>query len=402
MNRRIEKRILLLFLTWLIVGCATKRDFRFIELPDRINDSPAMNLTKEQVEYDREQLHYALQNAYSGKHHLPNGEHSRLTEKVENLKGPTAVGAFCENIGSFLNEVSDNHLNASLNQENCFKQKPNRPGTVGKNFFPKGKTPWSVQHRKFKGANALLISITGFTSSTNPVWNGFLDAVKQNLAKAQFIIIDLRGNGGGDDRTGRELSYLLAGVHLKNPNKPQWNNTKPEAFQLFVNRFEYWIRLTKEKGKPVPKYLMDLKEDFVSKRDRAAKGEPVSLDESEGTEVFEDFDLAKSVQKPIYILMDADCGSSCESTIDAFEYNPLVKTVGENTSGYVHFGNNGLVILKNSGVEIQMAMSYNSYVDGRFVEKKGLTPKIKVPSGADAMKYATKDYFLNLRKSNSQ
>jgi len=83
-------------------------------------------------------------------------------------------------------------------------------------------------------------------------------------------------------------------------------------------------------------------------------------------------------------LIDADCASSCESTTDAFENNTLVKTVGENTAGYVHFGNSGGVILKNSGIRLQVAISYNSYLDGRFIEKVGITPKIPVPAGSDA------------------
>lgn len=92
-------------------------------------------------------------------------------------------------------------------------------------------------------------------------------------------------------------------------------------------------------------------------------------------------------------MIDADCASSCESTTDFFEYNSLVKTVGENSAGYVHFGNNGNVILKNSGIVLQMAISYNSYKDGRFIEKKGITPKIQVPAGKDAMEFAWADYL---------
>jgi len=52
------------------------------------------------------------------------------------------------------------------------------------------------------------------------------------------------------------------------------------------------------------------------------------------------------------------------------------------------------VFLKNSGINLQMAMSYNTYFDGRFIEKKGIIPKIRVPAGKDALEYAWND-FLN-------
>lgn len=106
-----------------------------------------------------------------------------------------------------------------------------------------------------------------------------------------------------------------------------------------------------------------------------------------------DFVYENSIKKPIYILIDATCASSCESTTDFFEFNPLAKTIGENTAGYIHFGNNGNVFLKNSGVNLQIAVSYNSYHDGRFLEKKGITPKIRVPQGQDAMKFAWDDFI---------
>ena len=69
--------------------------------------------------------------------------------------------------------------------------------------------------------------------------------------------------------------------------------------------------------------------------------------------------------------------------------------MGENTVGSIHFGNNGTVVLKNSGVFAYISISYNQYYDGRFIEKIGITPKIKVPSGQDAMSYAWKDFLKN-------
>jgi C-terminal processing protease CtpA/Prc len=215
--------------------------------------------------------------------------------------------------------------------------------------------------------------------------------VKSKLGKADLVILDMRGNGGGDDTKGYELSYLLAGSKLKTPYLPRWTSQTPESYQLFVNCFDSWIRQDLAENKPPSQYIVDLKSQYMQMRDNVLAGKPP---ENQQPDDSTDFDYSKSIKKPIYILIDAHCGSSCESSTDAFEFNKLVKTVGERTAGYVHFGNNGNLFLKNSGINVQMAISYNRYFDGRFIEKVGMEPKIKVPTGSDAMDFAWNDFLL--------
>ncbi len=182
---------------------------------------------------------------------------------------------------------------------------------------------------------------------------------------------------------------------MPTPFKPQWTGNNPEVFQIFVNSFEYWMRLNRDDGKTPPEYLAKLKKDFENKRDRAYRGEKVPFhDASIQNERKPDAALPPiSMNIPIYILMDSDCGSSCESTINSFELNPNVRLVGENTAGYVHFGNNGAVFLNHSGVMLQFAASYNSYIDGRFIEKIGIPPHFPTAPGTDALETAWKEYF---------
>lgn len=369
--------ILALFLC----ACASnqKRDYRFIEIPEAINKDPQKTLSVDEVKHDISQAIYALDTAYSGKKFLPGGQYQGLVKDLGEITGPSSVANLCEKIDGYMDAVSDNHLGAKFNTRFCFSNSKSHKDGVGKNFYSeKNDIQWKVQTSRQKKKTALLISITGFPKSTSPVWNGFIDAVKAQMSKVDFIVLDMRGNGGGDDTKGFELSTLLAGKKLKTPYGQQWNNPNPEAYQMFVNTFEYWARLRRDEGKEVPAYILDLKKEFIAKRDLALKGtlpDPAG-DDGGG----KDFDLNKSVRKPIYILIDADCASSCESTTDFLEFNTLAKTVGENTAGYVHFGNNGNVFLKNSGINLQMAMSYNTYLDGRFIEKTGIPPKIRVPA----------------------
>ena len=377
------------------LGCTTspKRDYTFIAIPESINNDPKKALSAEDVSYDISQTVYALETVYSGKKYLPNDEFKNLIQNLNTLKGPTTASELCERIDSYMAKVSDNHLEAQFNRKKCFTRATERKPSVGKNFYTsKNKIPWATKLEKRKNKTALLISILEFDKSSSPTWNGFLDSVKAKIPKADFVILDMRGNQGGDDTKGFELSTLLAGVELKTPYDKQWNNPSPDAQQIFVNTYTYWARLKKDEGKEVPAYLEDLIKKFSEKRDLAIKN-PAGQKQFYEAPGGSAFDYEKSIKKPIYILVDANCASSCESTTDFFEFNPLVKTVGENTAGYVHFGNNGNVFLKNSGVALQMAFSYNSYTDGRFIEKIGIKPKIQVPPGQDAMESSWKDYL---------
>ena len=397
----------ILFLTGLFaVSCtiAPKKDYRFIEIPDTVNEYSNKALNESQVRYDVSQLIYALKKAYSGRRFLPKKEFPDLIEKISRLEQPQTAFELCETIDKYLDQVSDNHLNAKFNNKICYKSHFNRDGSVGNNYYTKGEVHWDAQIRRKEGHSALLLSITSFPSHKSPLWNGFIQKVKSLLPKSDLVVLDMRGNGGGDDTVGKELSDLLAGTKLKTPYRSQWTSQTPESFQLLINTFEYWIRKEKAEGKVTLQYLLELKEEFKDKRNQAVQGKiPLEKWKDIGKgDGLTDFKISKSIQKLVYILFDADCGSSCESTIDFFEFNTLVKTVGQNSAGYIHFGNNGNVILKNSGIRVQMAISYNSYQDGRFIEKIGITPDIRVPSGKNAMAFAWKDYLTQWKRVNKR
>jgi hypothetical protein len=344
------------------------------------------------VSADKVLLMYALNSAYSGRKFLPGKQFETLEKDIAAIQGPLSVTDFCRQIDRSFSQVSDSHLAAKFKGKHCLAR-PERESHVGKNYFHSKEKFWDVRTKKIDGVLATLISVLTFPSHENPEWNGFLEKVKANLARTQVVIFDMRGNGGGDDTMGYQLAKLLAGANLKDGYLPQWTSKTPESMQLFINSFSLWKRDYMESHEPVPAHIEHLIAEFTQKRELAVEGKlsdrPFASDSEEEKE---DFHLAKSIRKPIYILIDFECASSCESTTDAFEYNKLVKRVGERTAGYIHFGNNGNVVLTHSGIVLQMAVSYNQYKDGRFLEKKGIAPDIEVPPGQDALIFAIRDF----------
>ena len=122
---------------------------------------------------------------------------------------------------------------------------------------------------------------------------------------------------------------------------------------------------------------------------KVLKGEAEEVKVSKFDPIKKDWKFS-GYKTPIYILMDRGCGSSCESSIHSFEYNPNVKKVGQNTYGSLHFGNIGLFYLPHSLLGINMATHANFFRDGRFIEKIGITPDIYVPDGQDVYDFLVK------------
>ena len=70
-----------------------------------------------------------------------------------------------------------------------------------------------------------------------------------------------------------------------------------------------------------------------------------------------------------------------------------MKRVGENTAGFIHFGNLGFFILPYSRMRGEIASTFNAYRDERFVEVSGIEPHLRVSSGKDAFETAFSDFI---------
>jgi C-terminal processing protease CtpA/Prc len=100
-------------------------------------------------------------------------------------------------------------------------------------------------------------------------------------------------------------------------------------------------------------------------------------------------DPGKLYKGPLYFLVDRACGSSCESMLEIFKAHPRTRVIGENTAGAIHFCPvDEHLVLPNSQIHVEMSDQYNHYADGRFVEKNGYAPDVRVPAGQDAMAVA--------------
>jgi Peptidase family S41 len=348
-------------------------------------------LSRKMIKEDVSFLVYALESGYGGRKFVPQETFTSAMDDLRKISEQMNSEQLKDRIDAILLRIPDNHLRAKLNgKSSTLRLASADKGTVGKNAISDPKQIWEVRLDRKGNLKVLFISITAFRSSKDPVWIGFIDQVKKGLKASDLLVLDLRGNGGGDDWIGYELAKLLHGNAINNPSSRQYISQTPQTLAIAANGFRVSSIELKQSGNPVPPYLADLYQEQYQKYLQSLDGKLPAEKIVETNSGDHPFNQTGGYNKPIYILMDRVCASSCESTIDAFENHPKVQRVGTNTAGMTHFGNIGKIVLPNSKVQVQIPTHFKEYKDKRFIERIGIRPDISVPSGNDAYDFLIK------------
>ena len=138
-----------------------KMDHTFIDLPNHINRSLTKELSLDDIEYDKQQVVYTLNTAYSGRKFLPGNQYKNLLSNIESIQGPLTAKQFCEALNEHFSEVSDAHLGANINNESCVKTQnskkynPKIGGSRGKTTTKKKMATHGMCDSKKKKAKQL-------------------------------------------------------------------------------------------------------------------------------------------------------------------------------------------------------------------------------------------------------
>ena len=373
---------MLLLLAIVMSSCSTsKKDFKgltykSIKLPSgKIEFKKSIN--EKEFKEDILLLRYALDKAYGAKGTISDEIFEKVDSELSDLTFISTPLEMCKKIGEVMSVFPDYHLKAKYRGPFCY-QKEIKKINVGKNLNDTEK-PWKGIKSK---DNIYTIAISQFSPGK---WPGFFEFTKEAMKNAKAIVIDLRGNGGGDDSIGFELAEKLAGQKIETPIAPDIRRNTPETLTLWDN----YLNVLKESSnnKRMNEQLDIYIKENAEKLKKVLAGE---IDEFTTKPILAtnwEYDKSKGYQGSIYVLQDKECGSSCESTINFFEYFPNVTRVGFNTAGMTHFGNIGIFLLPNSGIQINMPTKANKYKDGRFIEFTGIKPDIVLNSGQDAYEY---------------
>ena len=372
-----------------ISSCQTVKPKRWtsqdIIISDKVSLAFPKSVTSNQVEEDIDFLIFLLSEAYSGKNYLPGNYFSEAIKALNQISGDTELEQFHEKIDEALFLIPDNHLLSYYKGHDGKKRiSMEKIGNVGKNNIKDPNQVWEIRNEKISNKNVLYISLTRFPNPDSDLWNGFLESVSNHLKTADSIVLDMRGNGGGYDKMGMELTALLFGHPYEHPIKRQVRFQSSESLALELNRSKISMINLSANNEKIPNYMLDELDRAEKNYNRALNGQIADMQILTGKGGGSRTEPVTGFKKPIYILVDAECGSSCEFVVAGFQWHNFAKTVGENTNGTFHFSNTGLAILPNSKIRVNIPSQYSEYFDERFIERVGFTPDIKLSAGEDA------------------
>lgn len=322
-------------------------------LPD--NHIPEKKLTATQIKHDISVLARLLIRAYVG---WP--VHSEIIKRkvlktlvdIYNNAYDMTAAEFFEQLTPVLSYIPDNHISLRFNRQRVGTHKTRKPVNVGKNIAGDKQIATQIKNG---------IAIIGFTRMlrNDDFANTILEFAKNTLPKSTALIIDLRGNGGGNSFYSDKFSEHLCGT---------WIDSMKEVY----------VRTTTEAKK-----LQQAAQPNAGWKD-VPESEDMALWKT-GTNYTANPE--KAYMKPIYILTDGQTGSSAEMFLLRMIHHPCVRVVGDNSAGMEEYGNMANSFLPHSQITVAVGMNYRKLLQEDF-ELNGHVPNIKCTDGMDAFTVA--------------
>ncbi|MBI4676946.1 MAG: hypothetical protein HY748_05130 [Elusimicrobia bacterium] len=377
-----------------------------------------VRLSPAEVRADVSILVYALQNAFVGKGIVPDASYletlSRLKGVVEAAGAGDSSESLCGRLAGALSAIGEvPHLAVSLEGYRCLP-----PGvvaeetapSVGRNIMeepsdprPPGRTdvstrpaglfwtpsvdiPWKIEWRDVGGARVPVLGIREFHPFAHPAWRGLWDRMGALLRESPAVILDLRGNEGGDYEPGCHLARFFWGQEYPTPATHRTALDTAAACALAYNAKKIRLLASELNGLPEPAYLQeDMRKDM----------EGFLAAKSSATQAVESFEFSrptierrKLFRRPIYVLADERCASACELALLCLREHPRVRILGRSTQGSYRFGNVGVLVLPNSQIVVQVPRRF-LFIKGREPrDAAGLEPDLLVPVETDAIEAA--------------
>ncbi len=325
-------------------------------------------LSKEQIKKDISVLARILIRAYVGwPKHDEETKVAVLDTLLQIYNTPTemTVKEFWDKIKQIPSLIPDNHLQI-VNGRPRYNQ-----NFVGKNIASENKvnvllTKASKDNIAIAGIQTL--NYEKLSQDERHALDGLPIWAKDYLPKSSALIVDLRGNSGGNDTPTNALATYLCGDVTNSPAETEYVRTTKDSIKITPkNKLKGIIRLPQ-----IEEYLV-----------------AYSVGKTPG------INKAKAYMKPIYILIDKRTGSSAERFVLAMRHHPMVKFVGDNSGGTEVFGNmSSTVYLPNSQANIRVGTHYRDLAKELGHDKyelHGFCPDIKCKEGEDALEVALKD-----------
>lgn len=209
-----------------------------------------------------------------------------------------------------------------------------------------------------------------FDGSLRSKFDSAYSAIEPKLKDHPNLIIDIRNNGGGSDGCWQELGRLLYTQPYQND---QWDYfASPEV----IKRYEEQSAVAKKNEKQYGHDLVQHYQQIIRKLKKAKSGTFVKLWPAGEYK----WDRVSPFPKRVVLMFNRGSASAAEGLILSAMHSKKVITFGENSGGYITFGN---IMVVNSPSGFQLRSGTNRTQSRFQYETNGIPPQVRATPGSD-------------------
>lgn len=295
--------------------------------------------------------------------------------------------AYPENIQKILDEQKLK-ANSVTNAKECINitkpfLKAIRKGHIGLNaksmsdYVQKSSTPQEDDLITTKKLSDLTtyIFVPSFGFSIKAQLEKIIKNNQDGILNAQYLILDLRKNAGGDDNSAEPLYKLLG--------EAEYWTEMPQIYTSQAN-----IKAYKELQKIIPDPKTKDEIAQIIKKMELKKDSWVYIEgeKSLASEKITKKDVL-AIPRKVVVLTDEDCGSSGEEFVKSVRQNPKVVTIGRNTYGALDASNLREAKTPSTKLSLWYATTYVHRRAGQEIDGVGIPPSIRLPKPNNPQEY---------------
>lgn len=327
---------------------------------------------------------------------------AQIENLYANINGDRQQGEFLHDlVAKTAQYIEDRHFEAGIGSQTIHGGGEQPQRSVGSNFFYNKNKPlayqsfgqgwseefgekfptWEIGSLKHGNEDILMVSIPNLGGKNNyESWKDFIETFdkvysenKEKWEKGR-IILDVRGNRGGEDKPIDHVAKRLYGNMLNTYKRCEIKDTALSNYFLHQHG-AYKPQNYEQSGLK--------KEDLIARRNFSGDNK-IIFDE---TQAYYPFNEKTGYNGRIDILLDRDVGSSAESAYTSFYHHPNTRYIGENTAGMQQYTQG--TFAAPWGGNMRVGVTKLTYWDkeGENIEVKGHKPDINC-SGHDAFETA--------------
>lgn len=224
--------------------------------------------------------------------------------------------------------------------------------------------------------STLLLRLPDFGQSLKPTIDSLLHANSARLAASPYLIIDVRGNGGGWTASYSELLPFIYTDPIRVDGVDAWGSPGNIAALRALVASTSGPAAIRAQARVVLARMEAHPGTFVL----FASDTVVTLPSVYPT------------PRAVAIIVDHRCASTCEQfVLDARQSRKIVVLGSENTGGLLDFGNARAVELPSRGRRLHVPFTRSHRLPATPLDLTGVGPAVRIPPGtADAIEYVRK------------